>query len=271
MALAGLTEYKQLVSFDGSGIYQDLKVHATSTTVNKSKSSHALSNGKTQGATPIGPLACTNTTAGALYGSPAVDSILVGVNLSTNLNGGMALLVDRLCHQGQLSAATTTPQTLNLPTATLTRYTSGEGVRAALEIYATLGTLRSTFTVSYTNQDGVSSTSPVMAYGGLGATGDREVGHMAEIPLNVGDTGFRSVESVTLATSTGTAGNFGVTLFKPLLALPLGNQSQPRMFDILNSDLPVVIPAESCLEWIIYPGSSTGSPFFASTFYMREA
>ena len=42
MALAGLTEYKQLVSFDGSGIYQDLKVHTTSTTVNKSKSSQCL-------------------------------------------------------------------------------------------------------------------------------------------------------------------------------------------------------------------------------------
>jgi hypothetical protein len=39
------------------------------------------------------------------------------------------------------------------------------------------------------------------------------------VPLADGDTGVRSVESVTLAATTGATGNFGVTLFKPICLL----------------------------------------------------
>jgi hypothetical protein len=38
-------------------------------------------------------------------------------------------------------------------------------------------------------------------------------------PLQNDDTGVQSVEGVTVLATTGTAGNFGVTLFKPLLPL----------------------------------------------------
>ncbi len=43
------------------------------------------------------------------------------------------------------------------------------------------------------------------------------------MPLSLAqaDLGFSSVENVTLAANTGTAGNFGVTIYKPLLAVPL--------------------------------------------------
>ena len=42
---------------------------------------------------------------------------------------------------------------------------------------------------------------------------------MIVLPLQAGDTGVKSVESVTLAATTGTAGNLGVLLFKPLTML----------------------------------------------------
>jgi hypothetical protein len=50
----------------------------------------------------------------------------------------------------------------------------------------------------------------------LGGTGAREVDRFISIGLQEGDTGVKSVESLTMAATTGTAGNFGVVLVKPL-------------------------------------------------------
>jgi hypothetical protein len=44
---------------------------------------------------------------------------------------------------------------------------------------------------------------------------------MTLLPLQQGDSGVRAVASVTAAASTGTVGNFGVTLFKPLMSIPV--------------------------------------------------
>jgi hypothetical protein len=40
------------------------------------------------------------------------------------------------------------------------------------------------------------------------------------MPLQAGDRGVKSVESLTLSASTGTAGNFGLTLFRPIMTFP---------------------------------------------------
>jgi hypothetical protein len=121
-----------------------------------------------------------------------------------------------------------TTQTTNLPTAALTRYTSGVGVFACLEITTAVGTTATTATVSYTNSSGTAGrTSPAITFGG---TNDRQVNQVQMIPFQVGDVGVRSVESVTLAATTGTAGAFGVTLFRPVAVIPgfdLGDDGMP--------------------------------------------
>ena len=129
--------------------------------------------------------------------------------------GGMAgIMIDLLNINGGLSGTVTTPQTTNLPTAALTRYTSGEGVMAGIIIFSTVGTTSTTITISYTNQAGTSGrTSTATSFGN---TNFREVRILIPIPLQAGDTGVRSIESVTLAGTTGTAGDFGVCLYKPL-------------------------------------------------------
>ena len=142
--------------------------------------------------------------------------------------GGSYIVADRLSHQGGLSGIVTTPQTTNLPTAALTRYTSGVGVMAALEITTIVGTTATTVSVSYTNSAGVAGrTSPAVTFGG---TNDRQTAQVQLVPLQAGDVGVRSVESVTLAATTGSAGAFGVTLYKPLIALPF--------FDLNDEGMP---------------------------------
>ena len=174
---------------------------------------------------PSTAVALSNTTTGALLKPALPGSItnplwLSQIEITGDTTAGTCyVLCDRLCEQGGLSGTDTATQTTNMPTAALTRYTDGVGVFAAVEIYTQVGTTARTLTAVYTNQAGTGSrtTKPIV----FGATDTREAGKLLTLPLQDGDTGVRSVESVTISASTGTAGNFGITLFKPLAILPL--------------------------------------------------
>jgi hypothetical protein len=166
------------------------------------------------GSIPTTATICDNTTAGALnketpIGLASYDWRLNGVTRQGNSNAQFVFF-DRLSHQGGLSTTTASTQTTNLPTAALTRYTNGANVHAALEFYtANSGGIATTATISYTNQDGISGkiSKPVTFGGELATT-------LSIVPLDDGDTGVRSVESVTLAADTTVSSNFGVTLIR---------------------------------------------------------
>lgn len=142
----------------------------------------------------------------------------VGVSVAATI-----FLRDRLMHVGNLSGILTTAQ----PTIhnALTRYTTGDGVQGYIEIYSATGATAATANVSYTNQAGVSGRA-----GTASIVASPNAGRLFPITLQAGDTGIRSIESVTLSVSTGTAGNFGVTLYKTLaqvgLLLPYVTQGQ---------------------------------------------
>ena len=159
---------------------------------------------------------------------------IIGARLNTSGTAGSTLVaVDLLNVSGGLSGVVTTEQTTNLPTAALTRHTTGEGVFIGLVVYTTIGTIATTVTVRYTNQAGVADkVSTATSFGG---TTFREVGRLIQIPLAAGDTGVRSVEGVTLTASTGTAGSFGVCLFKPLMQFSLDNTTGTIPVDAVSS------------------------------------
>lgn len=179
---------------------------------------------------------------------PAID-----VASAWGAGPNILMLCDRLSHQGGLSGTVTSAQTTNLPTAALTRYTSGVGVMCMLEIYTTIGATATTVATSYTDQGGTTGqVSPLTLFGG---NGWRDAGRGILIPCAVGDTGFRAVASVTVTVSTGTAGNFGVTLFKPLLYLPIpvgqAYLASPPL-GTLGGGLPEILD-DACLFWIVMP------------------
>lgn len=159
----------------------------------------------------------------------------LGGRFNTSFNGaGGAILVDLLNVNGGLSAIVTTAQTTNLPTAALTRYTTGEGVMAGIVIYSTLGSTSTTLTISYTNQAGTPGrTSTATSFSG--STGLREAAILIPIPLQAGDTGVQSIESVTIPASTGTAGNFGVCMFKPLAMISLESATGSMPLDAVST------------------------------------
>lgn len=187
--------------------------------------------------TPTTSVALDKDSAEAMGPIPAINTgslQLLGARLnSSGISGICVILADILNVSGGLDGTIITAQTTNLPTAALTRYTSGEGVMAGIIVYTIIGTTATTFTVSYTNQAGTSGrTSTATAIGG---TNFREVNVLLPIPLAAGDTGIRSVESVTLAGTTGTIGNFGVCLFKPLAMLSMESFTGVSPLDMVST------------------------------------
>lgn len=192
----------------------------------------------------IGPI--PNAASGKLQ--------ILGGRFSTGQPGATVVAIDLLNVSGGLSGTVTTEQTTNLPTAALTRNTGGDGVMIGLVIYTAVGTTGTTISVRYTNQAGTPNrVSTVTSFGG---TGFREAARLIQIPLAAGDTGVRSVEGVTLTATTGTAGNFGVCLFKPLLTFSLESTTGTVPIDAVSSGGMIGSMAEfdddACLTFMAF-------------------
>lgn len=164
--------------------------------------------------TPTSAVTCDNTTLGSIPIPSGTDLRQYQMIWSGASTDHVWMLCDRLSHQGGLSGSAGGAQTTNLPTAALTRHTSGEGVFAAIMIYTSIGGTPQTVTMSYTNQAGSSGQTSRSAI--IGGTNNQNSGRLIIMPLADGDTGVRAVASITLSGSTGTAGNLGIVLFKPL-------------------------------------------------------
>lgn len=227
------------------------------------------------GNVPTTAAACDRTTVGALGQENAgAGEVLTVIGARANANGpGVYLLIDRLSHQGGLSGIVTGTVTTNLPTAALPRYADGAGVMIGLTIYTQIGTTATTITATYTNQDGTGSrATPLVAFG---ATGFREANRMILLPLQSGDTGVRSVESVTLTATTGTAGAYGVTLFKPLVPIVITDSSGVLsaggfLSGSVLGGLPQILDG-ACLSMLCCPGTVNGQVSGALLFGVHPA
>lgn len=273
-----LTDYQALKdSIERGKPYFFTKNSATSTTNKLMSLWTTLPNG---GAVPSVAATCDADTVGALFREPKLTTLTNGyfvsqLELACASNAFTSfILIDRISHQGGLSGNATAVQTTNLPTAALPRYTDGVGVMAALEIYTVIGTLAQTATVSYTNEAGVSGrTSKAVV---IGAANDNAAGRFIPIPLQDDDQGIRAVASVTPSSSTGAAGNYGVTLFKPLMLIPnLANLAHAIQQRCLNSFLggygccPEILD-NACLQ-LLAIANTTGTGAVHGAFHLAEA
>jgi hypothetical protein len=215
-------------------------------------------------AAPTASVALDKTAAQSIGPIPGATSgklqIIGGRFNSSGTAGATVVPIDLLNVSGGLSGTVTTEQTTNLPTAALTRHTGGDGVFIGIVIYTAVGTTATTISVRYTNQAGTANrVSTVTAFG---ATGFREAARLIQIPLQAGDTGARSVEGVTVTATTGTAGNFGVCLFKPLMTFSLDSTTGTMPIDAVSSGGMIGSMAEfdddACLTFMAFTPVTQG-------------
>jgi hypothetical protein len=211
------------------------------------------------GAVPTVAAIPDRTTQGALpFVAPTGgrDLHLIGTSI-TPLAAGVFLLYDRLFHIGGLSGTSTADQTVQGSPASpaLTRNTGGAGNIAWYEVYTLIGATGTTLTMTYTNQAGTGSQTSTI---NIGATNFREVTRAQRIPLAAGDTGIQAIEKVKLTATTGTLGNFGITIAQPLAWIPVGVAGTAGWRDYTTGlpGIPVINP-DACLALMFIPSAAT--------------
>lgn len=104
----------------------------------------------------------------------------------------------------------------------------GDRVELWGEFYAAPGAAGTpTVTVNYTDQDG----NPGAATYTRPAANAESVGQMVPFVLAAGDTGVRGVIDLQLSGGTGAVGDFGLTLLRRVVSLPLSQANVPQLLD----------------------------------------
>ena len=189
---------------------------------------------------------------------------LTGISLTTTAVPLPMILCDYLLYYPFIDMSVTDPQSMT-QTETIPRYTTGAGVRMmAVEVAAQIG--GSTFTVSYTNQDGVAGrTTPTLTCNTQTSTGTIITTAPATngtagpfLPLQAGDSGVRSVDSVTFLTAD--VGLITIVLVKPLANLFIYDITAASEADyaVGYTSLPEVKP-DAYLNFICYPSGTVAS------------
>lgn len=144
---------------------------------------------------------------------------------------------------------------------TLTRPdANGTGLEIWIQCWTATGATASNITVQYTNSDNVSgrvtySTPHIVSM---------PAARMYQVPLQTGDKGVKSIQSITLSASTGTAGSLGVMLMKRIssIAMPLVNIGTTMDFATLG--LPIIQDDSALL--FVHQGTTTSSGIIMGQF-----
>ena len=120
-------------------------------------------------------------------------------------------------------------------------------------------------TASYTNSDGTSGRTATLV-GGTPAS--VPANRCYRLALQGDDVGVQWVQSVTLGTSTGTAGNFGVTLRKSIDAFQMTSANIGGTWGYAETGLPS-IPDDACIEMLMNSTSTSTGNIFGSAVFIQ--
>jgi hypothetical protein len=209
--------------------------------------------------TTAGGIVVDSTVAGGIpIPIPSTgDYYISGARISNfttggNVQGSILVLCDRLWHYSGtnlVTAGTPTINSVTLPARDVNSSTLGEGVYPLFEVRTGLGAVISC-TFNYTNSAGTAGrTSQTTA---LTATTQ---GHGLIAGLQLGDTGVRSIQTVTIsATTTGAA---AISLFRPIAAFSTRDPGLPAIYSPIGTSCPR-LPSGASLFWLRYGNSSLG-------------
>lgn len=179
------------------------------------------------------------------------------------------ILLDYLMYYPFIDEGTTDEQLMD-NTQTLPRYTTGEGVQI-MAVSQGARTGGQSFYVTYTNSEGVSGrTSATVIENTAAANGHIVTSSTATsgasgafIPLQQGDKGVRSIESVTMLGTD--VGLFALVLVKPLASTTIRENTAVVEKDyFMEAGVIPEIKQNAYLNWICLPisGSLSGAVIF---------
>lgn len=216
-----------------------------------------------QGAIPGAVAVCDNTTVGGMsFTNPGggLFSYLALATLVSPNAGTYVQILDRLSHMAGLSGTVTTAQTAAVDCTVSTSNmvlrkgaTNYSDIQWFIEIYTDLGAtgVNATCAVVY---DDASTANIVIA---LGAT-PRASRRYPIISTTAGRF-IRSITSVTLSATTGTAGSFGITAARALAPVSMEAANVAKVADWALLGIPRVQDS-ACLEhMVICPTTTTGT------------
>lgn len=156
---------------------------------------------------------------------------LSGLDFQSN-TAGVHLLCDRLWQNSGIVVTTTTAQAITaVPIHSRDLYgaANGTGVEAWLDVYTAIGNGANVngATISYTNESGIAGRTGTIST--IPATS--VAGTAIQITMQSGDSGVRSIESITLGTSL-VSGSVGLVLRRRLASInvSVANQGDFRNF-----------------------------------------
>lgn len=210
-----------------------------------------------QGAIPSTFAVCDNTLLGCI----PLPSLSIGENLylgKIHISCSIAnsfLLLDRLAHMGGLNGTLTTAQTVGVnistPASNGRCQADGSDVEWFLEWYTATGATAVTATITYVDQTDTTRTCTVSL------TATRPAGCMLPIIPNAGQS-IKSITSVQLSATTGTAGNFGVTACKKLTNYAVMIANIGQNYDFADLGLPEIKQSSCLMIAVICTSTSTG-------------
>ncbi len=174
----------------------------------------------------------------------------------SSAQGGILLLCDRLWHNSGFTITATTAQTVNsvgFPARDKNGTTGGDGVILGVEVSAVTGAGTPTITVSYTNQAGTAGRT---GKNSVATNASSTAGTFYPIGLDAGDTGVRSVQTLTLS-ATWTSGTIHLVAYRVLATLELSAAGLPNAVDALTSGLPRLY--DTSVPFLLYIPPATSS------------
>lgn len=185
---------------------------------------------------------------------------------------GILMLVDVCLYYPGIATNSSTRQTL-VNGSSLTRYTTGEGLRSFLVLTASNGANASNIDngagtgTEYVDQGGNTSVHP----GTIAMTASAIVGHIPHsgvaanntnwfLPLASGDTGVRSYNFFKFTAASASAGTCALVIAKPLLTIPLFQTSAYSERNLLTHmpSLPEIKDG-AALTWLFFAGGAVAA------------
>ncbi len=219
-----------------------------------------------QGAIPTTWAACSRDTTGAFPFTEAVspaETYLSNLEIRSDIAPQTHFIVDRIAHMGGLVGNVTTAQTVSADLSTLLateniaeRIGNSNYSELAwyLEWYADTGSTPPSATLNATYDDGTTGNLTAITI-----TATTRASRMLQInpliPSAAGNRRIRGINTLTLSVSSGTAGNFGITVVRYLGSVyaPLTQMQGTKNWVDLN--LPKVA-RRACLAPMLFTSST---------------